>query len=266
MPTTAWPLTSATSSMPAAAIRGPPIPMRRTPGWSSRRARHRVAPCRSPEASPAESRIEGSGLIDAHHRDACGIRPTDQVLSIDEEHAPRFHRERRRAALGHRVDRAWGRSPGCRSGSRGQRATALTTTAPGPDSRAPRRIASSVPSMASTATVTPKHRTTVWPMPCSARWRASVAPLADLRPLRRRWARAPSGRPAAPSTGRESPADRGPRCPSPRASPPPSGRARRRTAPRPRGAAPPGPRAPPPRRPAASRTCRRTARPEARSP
>src|SRR5437879_5438401 len=44
-------------------------------------------------------------------------------------------------------------------------ATALTTMAPGPPRLVPRRMVSSVPSAASTASVTPRDRTTLWPIP-----------------------------------------------------------------------------------------------------
>src|SRR6266581_1536538 len=55
-------------------------------------------------------------------------------------------------------------------------ATALTTTAPGPPRLVPRCIVSSVPSAASTAKVTPRDRTTLWPIPYAARCRASAKP------------------------------------------------------------------------------------------
>src|SRR5688572_611309 len=55
-------------------------------------------------------------------------------------------------------------------------ATAFTTTAPGPLSAVPRRMASVVPSIASTAATAPRRTTTVWPTLASATARATVRP------------------------------------------------------------------------------------------
>src|SRR6267142_443717 len=55
-------------------------------------------------------------------------------------------------------------------------ATPLTTTAPGPLSAVPRRIASVVPSIASTALTAPRRTTTVWPTLACAITRATAKP------------------------------------------------------------------------------------------
>src|SRR5215472_8792169 len=105
-PTAASRVGSAITSIPAAAMRTPPMPKSRSSPRSSCSARHTVAPCRSPDASPAESMIEtGSAvLIDAHQRDAGGIRQADDLLVVDEEEFAVLDPERRRSTLGHRLD------------------------------------------------------------------------------------------------------------------------------------------------------------------
>ena len=231
---------------------------------SARSARHRVAAVQVARGLARESMMRRgglSGVIDAHHRDAGGVRPADERPPIEEEHAPAL-RPRARSRRPRPSRRAWpGRSPGCRSGSRGERATALTTTAPGPDSRAPRRIASSVPSMAST-----RHRDAAAHARPSGRcrapasWRASASAAPDLRPTPASvGARAVSDAAAAAIDGEEAPLIEHLDAHARRASSPPSGRARRRRArpPASRRAAGVGALAPP-RRPAASRTCRRS--------
>src|SRR6266542_3825605 len=52
-------------------MREPPIPKSLTPGQRSVKARQRVPPWRSPDASPAESMMEtrSERLIDAYHAD-----------------------------------------------------------------------------------------------------------------------------------------------------------------------------------------------------
>src|SRR5262245_25406112 len=88
VPTTACWLTSATTSTPAAAIRGPPMPLRVIPGQTCRRASDRVAPCRSPEASPAESTMTGSAVaVNADDRDADRVGLPDQIIAVDQKHA-----------------------------------------------------------------------------------------------------------------------------------------------------------------------------------
>src|SRR5262245_62333702 len=88
VPTTACWLTSATTRTPAAAMRGPPMPVSVTAGASSRRARQSVAPCRSPEASPAETTMTGSAVaVNADDRDADRVGLPDQIIAVDQKHA-----------------------------------------------------------------------------------------------------------------------------------------------------------------------------------
>src|SRR5262245_60851110 len=91
------------TSTPAAAICELPMPRSRTPGASSRRARQRVAPWRSPEASPAETGMSGSANpVNAHHRDARLVGPTDHLVPLEEEHTTTLHPEGDRPAFNHR--------------------------------------------------------------------------------------------------------------------------------------------------------------------
>src|SRR5712691_6207203 len=107
IPTTAWPVGSATTSMPASAMRAPPMPTTRGPGANSRRARQSVAPWRSPDAAPAESMITGVSALDihAHHRDACGVGHPHHLVAIHEQELAAVHRQGRRAAGGHGFER-----------------------------------------------------------------------------------------------------------------------------------------------------------------
>src|SRR6266403_455181 len=110
VPTAACAVGSTTTSIPAARMCPPPIPTKRTPGSTARRARQSVPPWRSPEAPPAESMIGarpavGSAtVIGAHQRDPRPIGELDDRLAVDEQHAPGRHRERGGAALAHRLD------------------------------------------------------------------------------------------------------------------------------------------------------------------
>src|SRR6266436_6696225 len=110
VPTAACAVGSTTTSIPAARMCPPPIPTKRTPGSTARRARQSVPPWRSPEASPAESMIGarpavGSAtVIGAHQGDPRPIGELDDRLAVDEQHAPGRHRERGGAALAHRLD------------------------------------------------------------------------------------------------------------------------------------------------------------------
>src|ERR1700693_1407772 len=82
-------------STPAAAMRGPPMPISRTLGSRARSARHMVAPWRSPEASPADTMIRRSSaaVIHAHHGDAGAVRDSDGLVALHEEHLAAVHAE-----------------------------------------------------------------------------------------------------------------------------------------------------------------------------
>src|SRR5947208_3484306 len=97
--------------MPAAAMRGPPMPTRFTVGSSARRARHKVPPWRSPEASPAETMMTGrSGMatatreITAHDRDAGLVGEPHGCLPIDDEDLAPLHRESSGTPGRHRLE------------------------------------------------------------------------------------------------------------------------------------------------------------------
>src|SRR5436309_15052761 len=80
------------------------------------RARQSVLPWRSPDASPAESMIEGAGsicvailwtmswLFHAHHRDPGAIGQPDHLLAVDQEHLGAIDTERGRASLHHGLE------------------------------------------------------------------------------------------------------------------------------------------------------------------
>src|SRR5882762_1699854 len=94
--------------MPAAAMRGPPMPTSFTVGSSARRARHKVSPWRSPEASPAESMtvrrsatVVAAHEIAAHDRDTGPLRDADGCLPVDDEDLALLHREGGGAPGGH---------------------------------------------------------------------------------------------------------------------------------------------------------------------
>src|SRR5438094_8185626 len=96
--------------MPAAAMRGPPMPTRFTVGSSARRARHKVPPWRSPEAAPAESMMVRSGMatatreITAHDRDASLVGEPHGCLPIDDEDLAPQHRESSGTPGRHRLE------------------------------------------------------------------------------------------------------------------------------------------------------------------
>ena len=94
VPTAACAVGSTRISIPAAAMRGPPMPTSRTPGSSARSARHSVPPWRSPDASPAESMIGARSVtgsaaaIVAHHGDPGPVRDPDHLVAVHEQHLP----------------------------------------------------------------------------------------------------------------------------------------------------------------------------------
>src|SRR5713101_752450 len=97
--------------MPAAAIMGPPMPTRFTVGSSARRARHKIPPWRSPEASPAESMMVRRSAtavaareIAAHDRDAGPLGDAHGCLPIDDDNLARLHRESCGAPRRHRLE------------------------------------------------------------------------------------------------------------------------------------------------------------------
>src|SRR6266478_4839169 len=92
--------------MPAAAMRGPPMPTSLTVGSSPRRARHKVSPCRSPDASPAESMMtRRSGMATAaHDRDAGPLGAAHGRLPIDDQDLTLLYREGRGAPGRHRFE------------------------------------------------------------------------------------------------------------------------------------------------------------------
>src|SRR5882762_7049445 len=92
-PVAAAAVTSTSSSIPAEAIRAPPIPKSRQPGRSARRARQSAAPWRSPDASPATSMMAGAAALtsDTEERDAGRVRARHALLAVDEQHASRLH-------------------------------------------------------------------------------------------------------------------------------------------------------------------------------
>src|SRR3990172_617373 len=103
VPTAASAVGSTRISTPAAAMRGPPMPISRTPGSRARSARHMVAPWRSPDASPAESMMRRSSpaVIYAHHSDPGAVRYSYRLFAVHEEHLVAVDGQRRRAALHH---------------------------------------------------------------------------------------------------------------------------------------------------------------------
>src|SRR5882672_5329447 len=97
--------------MPAAAMRGPPMPSSFTVGSSARRARHKVPPWRSPEASPAESMMVRRSAtavaareIAAHDGDAGPLGDAHGCLPIDDENLALLHRESCGAPGRHRFE------------------------------------------------------------------------------------------------------------------------------------------------------------------
>src|SRR5947199_8535809 len=87
--------------MPASAMRAPPIPKRRYPGASARSARHSAAPCRSPEASPAASMIDGAspGALDTDERHPDQVGVPQARLPVDDQHTSTLDGDHRREAL-----------------------------------------------------------------------------------------------------------------------------------------------------------------------
>src|SRR5882724_1511348 len=108
-PTVAAAVTSTSSSTPSAAMRRPPMPVSRAPGAAARSARASVAPCRSPEASPATIIMErgrsGAGVTRADQRDGRGVGAARRRLPLEHEHALGLERDDGGAALGGRLDR-----------------------------------------------------------------------------------------------------------------------------------------------------------------
>src|SRR5438093_13771666 len=99
-PAAATAVTSTSRSIPAAAMRGPPIPKSRQPGASARSAWHRAAPWRSPDPSPAASMIDGASarLLDTNERDPGAGGVPHARLPVHDQHAPRLDGDYRRAA------------------------------------------------------------------------------------------------------------------------------------------------------------------------
>src|SRR5688572_8898838 len=109
-------------STPCAAMRAPPMPVRRQSGWRARNAEARPAACKSPEASPATiitSRTGAAGGVRRGHQRPLDLsldaqRNVERVAPVAPAHGhgrPALHRRQetfelqaKRLALG-RVDR-----------------------------------------------------------------------------------------------------------------------------------------------------------------
>ena len=116
------------------------------------------------------------GSRETQDGDTVGLGLREEGRPVDQEGAPGVHRQDPRAGLAHGGERAPAPRRARRSACPGVGFETLTTVVPGPAMRPARRIISSVPSMASSATAALSFTTAVWPRSIPARARATVSP------------------------------------------------------------------------------------------